>query len=327
VLLGPDSTSPRRRTVSDRRSDIAAVPDVSIIVVSYNSEAYLERSVGAVVGGPYEVIVVDNASTDRSPDLVRGRFPSARLLELETNVGFGAANNEGMRVASGRYFLLMNPDAWPKGDAIEELVRFADARAGLGVAGPLLRAPDGRTQQSAFGYPTRLWLGAPAVTSLSQRSSAPARAVEALGRAVARRRRTGGIFLVGTALLLRREAVCEVGGFDPRFFMFNEEIDLCWRLRQAGWRVELCPTAEFVHVGGASTRTAWSKMYREQLDTRPPALPREAPRNRDRRASASSPGADGSAAWAFDGWRRTRRVSRSGRVAGVGPSEGSCVAS
>jgi N-acetylglucosaminyl-diphospho-decaprenol L-rhamnosyltransferase len=248
----PALASIQSATVTDGGGDIAAVPDVSIIVVSYNSEAYLERSVGTVIGGSYEVIIVDNASTDGSRELARRHFPSATLLELEDNVGFGAASNEGMRAASGRYFLLMNPDAWPERDAIEELVRFADARPDLGAAGPRLRSPDGSVQQSAFGYPTPLWLGSPAVTSFPRRAVMP-------------RPRSGAIFVVGTALLLRREAVTEVGGFDPRFFMFNEEIDLCWRMLKAGWRVEVCSAAEFIHVGGASTRTVWTTLYREQL--------------------------------------------------------------
>jgi N-acetylglucosaminyl-diphospho-decaprenol L-rhamnosyltransferase len=241
------------------------MPDVSIIVVSFNSEAYLEHSLGAVVGGPHEVIVVDSASTDGSVDLVRRRFPSTRLFELRTNVGFGAASNEGLRVASGRYVLLMNPDAWPVGEAIDELVRFADARPEVGIAGPLLRAPDGTMQQSAFGYPTARWLGAPAVTSRPRRTPVPVRVAMQIIRRVAGQRRAKRTFLVGTALLLRREAILEVGRFDPDFFMFNEEIDLCWRFQEAGWQVELCTTAEFVHVGGASTRTAWPMMYREQL--------------------------------------------------------------
>src|SRR5213594_2220045 len=108
---------------------------VSIIVVSRNSEEYLERSVGAVVDGSHEVIVVDNASADGSASLVRRRFPSARLIELETNLGYGAANNEGIRVASGEYLLLMNGDAWPQPHAIERLVEFSKREPRAGIVG------------------------------------------------------------------------------------------------------------------------------------------------------------------------------------------------
>jgi N-acetylglucosaminyl-diphospho-decaprenol L-rhamnosyltransferase len=228
-----------------------AASDVSVIVVSYNSEPYLDRSLGAVASSGHELVVVDNASTDGSVALVRSRFPGARLVELDRNVGFGAACNEGMRRAAGSYFLLLNPDAWPVGEGVATLVRFAKGRPRLGAAGPRLRSPDGRPQQSAYGYPTALWLGSPAVTSHPRRRP----------REVPRR----PYFLVGTALLLRRQAVEEVGGFDERFFMFNEEIDLCWRLHHAGWQVELCPDATFEHVGGASSGTTWPALYREQL--------------------------------------------------------------
>jgi GT2 family glycosyltransferase len=227
-----------------------AAPDVSIVVVSYNSQAYLRQALEPVSGGPYEVIVVDNASTDGTRLLVRSDFPSVRLLELDANIGFGAACNEGMRIARGRYFLLMNPDAWPVGDAVAELVGFADPRPRLGATGPVLRFPDGRPQRSSFGTPSAFWLGAPAFTSSPSTRT---------------RRPRGAIVLVGAALLLRRGAVAEIGGFDPRFFMFNEEVDLCTRLRRASWEIEPCPTAAFVHVGGASTSQVASSMYREQL--------------------------------------------------------------
>jgi N-acetylglucosaminyl-diphospho-decaprenol L-rhamnosyltransferase len=243
---------------------ITAAPEVSIIVVSFNSAAYLERSLETVANGQYEIIVVDNASTDGSARLVRERFPSARLVELERNVGFGAANNEGMAVATGRYLLLMNPDAWPEAGAIGDMVQFLDARPAIGVTGPRLRSLDGVIQRSAFGYPTAFWLGAPAVTSVP-RASSIRRSMTMAARAAVQRVVPGDVLLVGTALLLRREAVAEIGGFDQSFFMFNEDVDLCWRLREAGWGVELCPAAEFVHVGGASTRAVWSNLYREQL--------------------------------------------------------------
>jgi GT2 family glycosyltransferase len=244
-----------------------AAPDVSIIVVSYNSEDYLEHSLEAVSRGAHEVIVVDNASTDRSTDIVRSRFPSVRILEMDHNVGFGAACNAGMSLASGRYLLVMNPDAWPEPDAIAELVHFADRHPHAGAVGPRLRSQDGRIQRSHFGFPTALWLGTPAVTSSSPDSSWITAAFIDLGRKLKRLDKSGRkAFVVGAALMLRREAVAGVGGgFDPDFFMFNEDVDLCWRLLEAGWAVELCKTAHFIHVGGGSTRDRWPAMYREQL--------------------------------------------------------------
>jgi hypothetical protein len=239
-------------------------PDVSIIVVSYNARAHLERALEAVAGDGHEVIVVDNASTDGSPELVRGRFPGARLLELPENRGFGAGNNEGMRIAAGRYFLLLNSDAWPVGDAIGRLVAFMDANSRVGVAGPRIVGTDGRLQKSVRGFPT-VWRIATEYFFL--RKLAPrSRALNAFyGAGFDYSARREADFLMGAVLLLRRAAVEQVGGFDTDFFMFSEETDLCYRMRQAGWTVEFCPDAEFVHVGGASTKPEWGRMYREQL--------------------------------------------------------------
>jgi N-acetylglucosaminyl-diphospho-decaprenol L-rhamnosyltransferase len=238
--------------------------DVSIVIVSFNGRGYLERCLGAVVGGPHEVVVVDNASTDGSPDLVRERFPSVRLLELPENRGFGAGSNAGMEAASGRWLLLLNSDAWPVGDAIERLAAFAESRPQLAVAGPRVVGLDGRPQASVRGFPT-LWRLATEYYFL--RKLAPrSRALNAFyGAGFDYRSPREADWLMGSVLLLRREAVEEADGFDERFFMFSEEVDLCYRLRRAGWTVEFTPAAEFVHVGGGSTRPVWGRMFLEQL--------------------------------------------------------------
>ena len=238
--------------------------DLSIIVVSYNTKDHLERCLDAIAGGEHEVIVVDNASSDGSQRLVRERFPAVRLVELPENRGFGAGNNEGMRIASGRWFLLLNSDAWPVGEAIGELAAFGDRHPKIGIAGPRLLNPDGSLQRSVRGFPT-VWRLATEYFFL--RKLAPgSRALNAFyGAGFDHGTVRKAEYLMGAVLLVRREAIAEVGGFDERFFMFSEETDLCYRMRQAGWTVEFYPEAEFVHVGGASTRAEWGRMYREQL--------------------------------------------------------------
>jgi N-acetylglucosaminyl-diphospho-decaprenol L-rhamnosyltransferase len=228
--------------------------EISVVVISYNSRADLERSLPAVAGPGRQVIVVDNASTDESCAFVRDRFPEVQLLELNENLGYGAACNEGLRAASAPLVLLLNPDAWPVGDGIERLAACATVRPRLGAVAPQLHSPDGREQQTFVGLPTRWWTGRPALTS------APSRFFRPRLRLGPRRG-----FLVGAVLLLRREAVEEIGGFDPSFFMFYEEVDLCWRLQHGGWSIDVCREAEFVHIGGTSTRRDWARMYREQL--------------------------------------------------------------
>ena len=238
--------------------------DVSVVVVSYNAQALLLRCLASIANLPCEVVVVENASSDGSAEAVRDRFPNVRLVELEHNVGFGAANNVGIDVVGRRYVLLMNPDAWPVGDAIEKLVRFVASRPRTGAVGPRLLNVDGTVQQSVRGYPTRWRL---ATEYLFLRWFAPrTKLLNAFYAAnFDHRSERAAEFLVGAALMLRREAVQEVGGFDPEFFMYNEEVDLCYRLRRAGWSVDFYPGAEFIHVGRGSSGAVAEQMYREQL--------------------------------------------------------------
>jgi N-acetylglucosaminyl-diphospho-decaprenol L-rhamnosyltransferase len=233
------------------------VSELSIVVVSYNTSQYLETCLRSVVDRGYELIVVDNGSPDGSAELVRESFPQAALLALSENLGFGAGANRGIEASSGRFVLVLNPDAWPRDEAsIPTLLAYAEARADVGVVGPRLVDLQGREQISLVGLPTRWWTGARAIS---------ARRPGRLDRALLRRPRPRGAFVVGAALLLRREALEQVGGFDPDFFMFGEEVDLCRRMQRAGWRIDVCAEATFVHVGGAATRSEGAAMYREQV--------------------------------------------------------------
>jgi N-acetylglucosaminyl-diphospho-decaprenol L-rhamnosyltransferase len=231
-------------------------PDVSLIVVSHNTRGHLERSLSEL-GSGHEVIVVDTGSTDGSQELVRDRFPHARLLVLAGNPGYGGASNAGIRLASGRHLLVMNGDAWPLPHAVERLVEFADV-------GPRLLDPNRTLQPSVRGFPT-LWRLATEYLFL-RRLAPRSRAFNAFyGSGFDHSSRREADFVTGAVMLVRRQMLDEIGGFDASFFMFNEEVDLCYRARKAGWSVVFWPGAEFVHVGGASTAAVWPLMYREQL--------------------------------------------------------------
>ena len=237
--------------------------DVSVIIASHNTRTYLARCLDAIPAG-HEVIIVDSDSTDGSQALVHERFPGVRLLELGSNPGYGAALNEGIALASGEYLLLMNGDAWPSPGAVERLLGFAAGEPRAGIVGPRLLNPDGSLQPSVRGFPT-LWRLA--TEYLFLRWLAPrSRALNAFyGSRFDHCSAREAEFLVGAVLFVRRRVVDEIGAFDASFFMFNEEVDLCYRARAAGWGVVFWPGAEFVHVGGASTEQAWPRMYREQL--------------------------------------------------------------
>lgn len=237
---------------------------VSVVVVSYNARGHLERCLTALAGEADEVIVVDSGSTDGSAELVRGRFPGVRLIVPPTNEGYGASANAGLGVAEGDYCLVMNADARPVGDGVQRLVAFAESQRDLGVVGPKLLNPDGTLQPSLRGFPTRWRL---LTEYMFLRWLAPrSRALNSFyGANFDYEATREADFVKGAVLLLRRDALAQVGEFDPAFFMFGEEVDLCYRMRRAGWRVVFFPGAEFVHVGGASTRLDWPPMYREQV--------------------------------------------------------------
>ena len=233
-----------------------------MVVVTLNGRAYIERCLASVRG--HQLVVVDHGSTDGTVELVRASFPEAIVAE-QPNRGFAAGVNAGMRLSGGRYFLLLNPDAWALEGAVERLLEFADAHPSSAVVGPRLRYEDGSSQVSIRGFPT-LWRLATQYLFLA-RLAPNSRLFNAFyggGRELDQVQDVE--FLKGACLLLRRRAATEVGPFDEEFFMFAEEADWCLRARERGWRITYLPDAEVVHVGEASTRSVWSyeRAFREQ---------------------------------------------------------------
>ncbi len=226
--------------------------DVSVIIVNWNAGAVLEAclsSLPAALGGlSSEIWVVDNASTDGSPAAVRGRFPEVRLLNNTVNSGFAAANNQAALQASGRYFLLLNPDTSAPPGALEQLVRFADTQPAIGCLGPRLVHADGRYQRSAwFGFPgirmavmDALYLWKIPWLPLTRRIELdPQRVVTPVQVD----------HLLGACLLIRREIWEQVGGLDEAFFLFFEETEWCYRARLAGWQIVYQPAITVTHLG------------------------------------------------------------------------------
>jgi GT2 family glycosyltransferase len=229
---------------------------VSTLVVCWNNRDFLSRCLESVPAGS-ELIVVDNGSTDGSGDLVVERFPSARLVRLDQNVGFAAGVNRAAAEATGTYLLLLNPDAEATPRAIERLSSFLDEQADCGaVAGRLLSMTEQPQRDFHAGrLPTMPSLAVELllVKRLWPRNPITRRAEAAdLDETV-----TGRIERTASCcLMMRRTAFDQVNGFDEQFTpAWFEDADLCKRLIEAGWSIYVVPSAVFRHMGGASVRT------------------------------------------------------------------------
>jgi len=249
--------------------------DLAIVIVSWNVRGLLEACLISVYESlkssnlNRKVWVVDNASTDGSAEMVRERFPQARLMANETNVGFASANNQALQAMGfpsterhelSRYVLLLNPDTEVLDDALTTMVRFLDDNPHAGVAGAKLLYPDGRLHHSAFAFPTLaqafLDFFPLHYRLLNSRLN---------GRYPRRLYERGEPFSIdhplGAALMARGEAIQEVGLLDERFFIYCEEIDWCMRIKKAGWGIYCVPRAEVVHHVAESTGQVRGQMF------------------------------------------------------------------
>lgn len=233
---------------------------ISVVITSYNARGHLERCLAKLAeqrGSWDEVIVVDNASDDGSPEAVEDAFPFCRLLRLGENVGFGAATNRGAEVASGEYLLLLNSDAWLADGALELLARRLDADAKLALAAPRLFYPDGRPQ---FVWVPSTGVVGEAVQMLRNRFEPRAWNHGAVPKVL--RLLLGPGWYTAACLLVRKSAFDAVGGFDERFFLYFEDVDLSLRLLRAGWKLAEEASAEAFHVKGGSRSAAAEVAYR-----------------------------------------------------------------
>lgn len=235
-----------------------AAPDLSVIIVSWNVRELLhaclrslDRERSHVL---LEVIVVDAASGDGSAEMVAHDFPWVRLIACDENVGFPKGNNVGLAAANGRYLLLLNPDTEVRAGALATMVNYLETHPQVGVVGPQLLHSDGTVQSSRRRFPTLLtaffestWLQDAAPRAVLRRYYAQDLPDDATAEVD---------WVVGAALMTRREIAAGIGGLDEAYFMYSEELDWCRRIKEAGWHVVYFPAAQVVHHYGKSSEQA-----------------------------------------------------------------------
>lgn len=232
--------------------------DLSILIVNYNVKEFLVNALQSVrrasKGLVVQTIVVDNASSDGSRDLLPGLFPEVDFIWLEENLGFGKANNRGLERVTGAYTLLLNPDTLLQEDTLHVLKAHMDAREGVGVCGCKILNPDGSfAPESRRSVPTiaSSFHKAIGLTALFPKSRTFGRYY--LGWLS--EDEPGEVpVLSGSFMFFRTAVLRDLGGFDERFFMYGEDIDLCVRVKQAGWGIDYVPTTSIIHYKGESSR-------------------------------------------------------------------------
>jgi N-acetylglucosaminyl-diphospho-decaprenol L-rhamnosyltransferase len=236
---------------------------LSIVIVNWNTSAFLEECLHSISlelpvlpPGRVETFVVDNGSTDGSDHMVRQAFPWVHLLQNQDNVGFARANNQAIREAAGRYILLLNSDAKVLGGALGQLVAFLEERPQVGAVGPRLLNADGSLQPSCQPMlsPMREFWRLSFLDRLVRRATYDVHSWQ-----TSKPRQVE--VLKGACLLLRQDALKQVGLLDESYFMYTEEVDLCYRLAQHGWELWWEPRATVVHYGEASSRQMAEEMY------------------------------------------------------------------
>jgi GT2 family glycosyltransferase len=270
------------------------MPTIGVIIVSFNTRELLRACLASLRDCtlPLHVVVVDGASADESAAMVRAAFPEVCLIEPGRNTGFAAGNNIGLRRVLGdrgwgmeerpesltpiphplspEYVLFLNPDTVVHPGAIEALVAFLEAHPRVGAVGPRLLNPDGSIQSAAFRFPT---LAMTLLDLFPPGEVLPGRLYNSWWHGRYAQERDGQAPFpidhpLGACVLARRAVVEQIGGMDEQFFMYSEEVDWCYRVRQAGWAIWQVPAARVTHVGGAATRQFRTRMLTALYESR-----------------------------------------------------------
>ncbi len=237
-------------------------PEISFITVNYETPELVCRLIQSIrtnpPSRPYEIIVVDNNSSDRSCEIIPREHPDATLVALDTNTGFATGNNRGALLASGKWLVLINSDCEIQEESFEKVIRWLERNPDVGIAGTRVTTPEGKLEQSARGFPN-------ASTGLFGRSTFLGKIAQKLGRTGSKGVAGRNLmvdpektepydvdWVSGTLMVIRRECWDKIGGFDEDYFMYWEDADLCYRAKQAGYRTCYFPGSYVIHRPGSS---------------------------------------------------------------------------
>lgn len=227
---------------------------LSIVIPTYNANEWIQGCIDSIrQHGPrydYEIIVVDDNSTDDTPEIVRQQFPDVRLFSNEKNVGFGKTANVGLRASAGEYVLVLNNDTWVHEGALERLIEYLDRHSSVGIVGPKVLSADGSLQQQC-----RRRIPTPAAallyfTGVANLFPANPRVAGYLMTASDENATTEVDAVSGACLMVRRAVMDQIHGFDEEYYLYGEDMDFCWRTKLAGWKVVYYPKAAITHFGG-----------------------------------------------------------------------------
>lgn len=241
--------------------------DLSIIIVTWNAQSLVAECLQSVttqiIGAGMEIIVVDNASTDGTPEMICREFPCVRLVRNEENLGFAKANNIGISLAQGDYILLINSDVNVLPGCLAKIHQFLQEHESVGLLGPQMLGRNREIRRSCMRFPT-LWNTLCRACAADRISLISKVTGGSLMRDFAHDKLRDVEVLNGWFWATRREALRQVGPLDERFFMYGEDVDWCYRFHAAGWRVVFYPAAQAIHYGGSSSAKAPARFYVEK---------------------------------------------------------------
>lgn len=232
--------------------------DLSIIIVNYNVKEFLQNLIHSIEKASSnltnEIFIIDNASDDGSVEFIKEKFPQVKLIANQNNLGFGKANNLGLNEASGKYLLMINPDTIVAEDTFEKMIEFFDQNKNVGLAGCKILNPDGTLQLACRRSFPGPWVSFTKVTGLS--SFFPkSRIFARYNLTYLDENQTYEVDAIsGSFMMMRKEVYEKVGGFDEQFFMYGEDLDLCYRIQKAGCKVFYVHTTQIIHYKGESTK-------------------------------------------------------------------------